>query len=205
MKVFYLRISDLCQNELRQLQMLEGFDYVFVDNWSGSINLFDRPKGGQIKELIAQKKSAYLEFHSIDRLGRNTVDVLKTWQNLAELGITIVCRNPNLTNYNQDGRTDEVSQMMISILGVMANFEKNIKRQRQLEGITIAKTKGIYKGCKVGAEGTKHKFIAKPRNQKIIGYLGKGYPYAEICKIIGCSFSTINKVKKISNELANNW
>ena len=200
MKVFYSRISTEEQNAERQLQDLKGFDYVFTDTCSGSIEFFDRPKGSQIKELIDQGKLEQLEIHSIDRLGRNTLDVLKTWQELTELGITIVCRNPNLTNFKSDGSQDEVSEMIISILSTMAKFERNMILQRQREGIKIAKAKGLYRGRKVGTQETKEKFLQKTSNQKILAYLSKGYKYGEISKIIGCSYSTINKVKCIHSE-----
>lgn len=201
MKVFYSRVSTQEQNDERQLQDIKGFDYIFTDKCSGSIEFFERPKGSQIKELIDQKKLTHLEIHSIDRLGRNTIDVLKTWQELTEMGIKVVCRNPNLTNFKSDGSQDEVSQMIISILSIMANFERNIILDRQREGIALAKIKGKYRGRKVGTQESKNKFIQKPRNQKILNYLEKEYPYSEISKIIGCSFSTINKVKNIKNEL----
>jgi DNA invertase Pin-like site-specific DNA recombinase len=201
MKVFYSRVSTQEQNDFRQLQCLNGFDYIFTDKCSGSIEFFERPKGSQIKELIDQKKLTHLEIHSIDRLGRNTIDVLKTWQELTEMGIKVVCRNPNLTNFKADGSQDEVSQMIISILSIMANFERNMILQRQKEGIFIAKQKGLYRGRKVGTQETKINFIQKSRNQKILSYLEKEYPYSEISKIIGCSFSTINKVKTIKAEL----
>ena len=204
MKVFYSRTSTQEQNEERQLQDLNGFDYVFTDKCSGSIEFFDRPKGSQIKSLIDQKKLTHLEIHSIDRLGRNTIDVLKVWQQLTEMGIKVVCRNPNLTNFKSDGSQDEVSQMIISILSIMANFERQMILQRQREGIEIAKTKGLYMGRKVGTQETKMKFIQKQRNQKILSYLEKEYPYSEISKIVGCSFSTINKVKNINTELMSN-
>ncbi|MBT4399291.1 MAG: recombinase family protein [Bacteroidetes bacterium] len=116
MRVYYSRVSTQEQNEERQLQDIQGFDFVFSDKCSGSIEFFKRPEGSQIKELIDQKKLTHLEVHSIDRLGRSTIDVLKTWQELTELGIQIVCRNPNLTNFKSDGSEDEVSQMIISIL-----------------------------------------------------------------------------------------
>ena len=52
MKVYYSRVSTEEQNAERQLQELNGFDYVFTDTYSGSIEFFDRPKGSQIKNLI---------------------------------------------------------------------------------------------------------------------------------------------------------
>ena len=200
MKVFYSRTSTLEQNEERQLQDLAGFDYVFTDKCSGSIDFFERPKGSQIKELINQGKLTHLEIHSIDRLGRSTIDVLLTWQKLTELGVRIVCRNPNLANFKSDGTEDEVSSMIISILSIMASFERKMILTRQQEGIFLAKMKGKYRGRKVGTQETKKNFINKPRNQKILSYLEKDYPYCEISKIIGCSFSTINKVKTIRHE-----
>ena len=130
MKVYYSRVSTEEQNAERQLQELNGFDYVFTDTCSGSIEFFKRPKGLQIKALIDTGKLTHLEIHSIDRLGRNTLDVLKTWQELTELGISINCRNPNLTNFKSDGSQDEVSEMIISILSTMAKFERKMILQR---------------------------------------------------------------------------
>ena len=191
----------LFRSDERQLQDIKGFDYIFSDKCSGSIEFFERPKGSQIKELIDQKKLTHLEIHSIDRLGRNAISTLSTWQKLTEMGIKVVCRNPNLTNFKPDGSQDEVSQMIISILSIMAGFERKMILDRQREGIALAKIKGKYRGRKVGTQETKMNFIQKPRNQKILSYLEKEYPYSEISKIIGCSFSTINKVKNIKTEL----
>lgn len=201
MKVFYSRVSTEEQNSERQLQDLSGFDYVFTDTLSGNVEFFKRPKGSQIKELIDQGKLTHLEIHSIDRLGRNTIDVLKTWQELTELGIKVVCRNPNLTNFRSDGTQDEVSEMIISILSTMAKFERNMILQRQKEGIRIAKEKGLYRGRKIGTQESKERFIQKKSSQEILKYLNKGYKYKEISKIVGCSYSTINKVNTISLEL----
>ena len=52
MKLFYSRISHEDQNDERQLKNLKGFDYILSDKCSGSIPLFERPKGSQIKKLI---------------------------------------------------------------------------------------------------------------------------------------------------------
>lgn len=100
---------------------------------------------------------------------------------------------------------DEVSQMIISFLSIMANFERNMILQRQREGIEIAKIKGLYKWRVVNSKDSKANFIEKPRNQKISSYLEKEYPHSEICKIIGCSFSTITKVRTISREFGEKY
>ena len=142
MKLFYSRISTDDQNDERQLKNLKGFDYILSDKCSGSIPLFERPKGSQIKKLIDDGKLKELHIHSIDRLGRNTIDVLTIWKELTELKIRIVCRNPNFQNINEEGKTDMFSELMISLLSTMGDFERKMIKERQLEGIRIRKEKG---------------------------------------------------------------
>ena len=94
MKVFYSRTSTIEQNPERQLQNIDGFDYVLIDQCSGAIPLYERPKGSQIKKLIDQGKLSHLEIHDITRLGRSTLDCLSVYKELTELSIRIVSRNP---------------------------------------------------------------------------------------------------------------
>ena len=202
MKILYTRVSSVSQNEERQTQKTEGFDYVFVDKCSGLIPLWERPKGAQLKKLIDSNQLKHLTIHSIDRLGRSTIDVLNTWKELTDLGIVIECRNPNLRNLNDQGKPDMFSELMISILSTMSSFEKQMIKERQLEGIKIAKTKGIYVGRNIGTKESNQKFLSKPKNKKIAEYLSSGYTQSEISKILKCSFSTIIKVQKTISEVA---
>ena len=146
---------------------------------------------GQLKQITV---------HSIDRLGRSTIDVLQVWKDLTELGITIECRNPNLRNLDDTGRPDIFSELMISILSTMSKFEKEMISERQKEGILVARLKGKYKGRTVQSVETKDKFLSKPRIKKVIEYLNSGYSQQEITKIMGCSYSTIQKLKKLLNH-----
>ncbi len=202
MKILYTRVSSVSQNEERQKQNTEGFDYVFVDKCSGLIPLWERPKGAQLKKMIDSNQLQHLTIHSIDRLGRSTIDVLNTWKELTDLGIVIECRNPNLRNLNDQGKPDMFSELMISILSTMSSFEKQMIKERQLEGIKIAKTKGIYVGRNIGTKESNQKFLSKPKNKKIAEYLSSGYTQSEISKILKCSFSTIAKVQKTMSEVA---
>lgn len=200
MKAFYGRVSSIGQNEERQLLNTEEFDFVFIDKCSGAIPLFKRPKGKQIEELVTSGKLKQLEFHSIDRIGRNTVDVLKTWNYLTKKEITLICRNPNLRNFSPNGKPDKVSEMIISILSIMFSFEREQTRERQMEGIAIAKLKGKYKGRKVNTSESTEKFLQKPKSVQIKKLLDKGRTYHEIRKILNCSPSTIKKVKLLSSQ-----
>ena len=203
MKVFYSRVSsdDGSQNPERQLQNLKEFDYVFTDMCSGSIPLFERPKGGQIKKLIDDNKLTHLEIHSIDRLGRSTLDVLTVWENMTKKGITITCRNPNIRNIDENGKVDKFSELMMSILSTMSTFEREMIRSRQLEGIKLRKERQLYSGRQVGTKDTPERLLQKERSKAILKYIEKGYPVREIAKIVPCSKTTITKVRKAKAEL----
>ena len=203
MKVFYSRISsnDGSQNDERQLQNLKGFDYVLSDKCSGTIPLWERPKGSQIKKLITENKLKELHIHSIDRLGRSTIDVLSIWKELTEKGIRVVCRNPNFQNITDEGKTDMFSELMISILSTMSDFERKMIRERQMEGIRIRKEKGLYKGRQIGTTDSIEKFLNKPKSKDILRDLDNGYGIREISEMRDCSFSTIYKTKRLSEEL----
>ena len=203
MKVFYSRISsnDGSQNDERQLQNLKEFDYVLSDKCSGTIPLWERPKGSQIKKLITENKLKELHIHSIDRLGRSTIDVLSIWKELTEKGIRVVCRNPNFQNITDEGKTDMFSELMISILSTMSDFERKMIRERQMEGIRIRKEKGLYKGRQIGTIDSIEKFLNKPKSKDILRDLDNGYGIREISEMRDCSFSTIYKTKRLSEEL----
>lgn len=196
MKVFYSRVSTEEQNDSRQLLNLKEFDYVFTDKCSGSIPLFERPKGSQIKKLIDNGNLSHVEVHSIDRLGRDTISVLQLWKDLTQKGIRLVCRNPNFQNLNDKGKTDMFSELMISILSTMSDFERKMIRERQREGIERSKLEGKYRGRQVGTSESIEKFLNKPKTKMIIKDIENGYTTQEISFRCRCSYSTINKIKK---------
>lgn len=205
MKVFYSRVSstDGSQNPERQLQNLEGFDYVLVDQCSGTIPLYERPKGSQIKKLIDQGNLTHLEVHDFTRLGRSTLDCLSVYKELTEKDIRIVSRNPYIRNIDDNGKPDSFSECLLSLVVVLGQYERSLLLERQREGINLRKEKGLYSGRQIGTIETPEKFMSKPKNKKILSYLNKGYSYNEISSIIPCSKSTIVRVKKISELTIN--
>ena len=204
MKVFYSRCSTTEQNISRQLTKTKEFDYVLTDFCSGSIPLYERPQGSQVKKLIDEGKLTELHVHSIDRLGRDLLSTISVWSEMTTRGITIVCRNPNLRNIDENGKVDKFSELMMSILSTMSSFEKSLIRERQLEGIRIRKEKNLYGGRRIGTRDTPEKFMKKERTKKILQYLSKGtHSYDEISKILKVSPTTIVKVKKLSEMVCN--
>jgi DNA invertase Pin-like site-specific DNA recombinase len=202
MKILYTRCSTQEQNPERQLQNSQDFDYVLVDYCSGSTPLFERPQGKQLKELTEKGVLKNLTVHSIDRLGRSTVDVLLTWEYFTKSNVIVECSNPRLRNIGDDGKIDSFSQLLLSILSCMAEHEKKLISERQMEGINIRKAKGLYGGRKIGSKENLNAFLKKKKTLKIIEYLNKKYAYNEISKIVGCSTSTIVKTNRILRNIS---
>jgi DNA invertase Pin-like site-specific DNA recombinase len=203
MKIFYSRVSGIDQSLERQLVNTADFNKVLEDRCSGTVPLFSRPRGSQLKKLIDQGLLKELHIHSIDRLGRNTLDILTVYKALTEQGIRIVCRNPSLENFDAEGRPNFVSEVILNILASLAQYENSLRRERQLEGIAICKAKNLYRGRALNTQETPEKFLSKKKSKQIQEYLALGYSQYEIKQILKCSYSTISKVKRLSEVVQN--
>lgn len=199
MIVLYSRCSGVDQNISRQLTNSKDYDYVLTDYCSGSIPLFERPQGSQLKKMIENGTLKRMDVHSIDRLGRDLLSTIQSWNWFTENNVIIECKNPNIRNIDENGNVDKFSELMLSILSTMSQFEKSLIRERQMEGIKIRKEKGLYGGRRIGTTDTTERFLKKKRSQDILNYLNKGtYSYDEISKILSVSTTTVTKVKKLS-------
>ena len=203
MKVFYTRVSTQEQKDERQKINTKDFDYVLSDKISGVVDLWERPRGKQIKELIEQGKLKELHIHSIDRLGRNTLMVLSVWKELTELGVRIICRNPNIQNMDEKGNTDPFSNLLLEILVSMSSFEKSMIDMRRTEGIERTKTlePWKYSGRKIGSVVKPEDFLKRDKSVKIMKDLDNGYTIREIMEMRKCSPGLVIKVKKLRSEL----
>jgi len=203
MKVFYTRVSTQEQKDERQKVNTKDFDYVLSDKISGMVDLWDRPRGKQIKELIDQGKLKELHIHNIDRLGRNTLMVLSVWKELTELGVRIICRNPNIQNMDENGNTDPFSNLLLEILVSMSSFEKSLLDMRRKEGIERVKKlePWKYSGRKIGSVVKPEDFLKRDKSVKIMKDLDNGYTIREIMEMRKCSPGLVTKVKKLRKEV----
>ena len=87
---------------------------------------------------------------------------------------------------------------MISVLGTVGEMERSQIKERQIEGIRIAKLKGAYKGRKEGSSEDVHAFLDKPKNKKALGFIKKGYKLSEAAKLAGVHKNTMTKIKKLA-------
>jgi DNA invertase Pin-like site-specific DNA recombinase len=145
--VGYLRVSTLDQNEIRQLEGLD-LDKTFTDKASGK-----DAKRPQLEHLLSFVREGDTVFcHSMDRLARNLDDLRRIVLGLTERGVHVVFVKENLTFTGEDS---PMSNLLLSVMGAFAQFERELIRERQREGIAIAKREGKYGGRKpsLTAEG----------------------------------------------------
>ena len=199
MKILYVRTSTIQQKTDRQRVNEKDYQLVIEDKCSGSIALFDRDGGKQILKLIEKGVKIELYIWEIDRLGRCLLDILSNIKYLNEKKICIHFVSQGLSTLQPDGSENSITKMIISILGTLAEMEKKISRERQLEGIAIARLQNRYTGRAKGTSEDTLKFLSKPKNLKALEYIKKGYKNVEVAKIVGVHFNTITKIRKVAN------
>lgn len=187
MKFLYARIStnDGSQNIDRQTINKEDYDEVFEDYASG-VSTTNRPR---LQELLKWVRTGdIIEVQSIDRLARNVNDLLNIIKTVTEerkAEIYFIKENLRFTN----DLNNPFNTLMLQMVGSIAEFERNIIRSRQREGIAIAKAKGVY---------------SKERRRKVSGNRMKelkkdflnGIKTKDICKKYGITERTFYRYRK---------
>jgi DNA invertase Pin-like site-specific DNA recombinase len=136
----YIRVSTADQNTDRQLIGVHC-DRVYEEKVSGKNK--DRP---QLQAMLLNLRSGDLvNVHELSRLARNTKDLLEIVQQILSAGASIKFHKENLF-FQSNEKTDPFQNLMLTMLGAIAQFERDLMLERQREGIAIAKAKGKYKG-----------------------------------------------------------
>ena len=136
----YVRVSSFDQNPERQLEHVQ-VDRLFTDKASGKDT--QRP---ELESLLAfAREGDTVVVHSMDRLARNLDDLRLIVQKLTKRGVRIEFVKENLTFTGEDS---PLANLMLSVMGAFAEFERALIRERQREGIALAKQRGAYRGRK---------------------------------------------------------
>ena len=153
MSVFgYIRVSSATQNPERQIRKMNELGVapscMFVDYASGK-NL-DRPRYSELMGVVCDGDLIIVD--SLDRLGRSYDDVTTEWRRLVAMGVDIRCLDLEFfdsAKFREMGAIGVcVEDMLLSLLAYVAQTEREKNRQRQAEGIAIAKDAGKYTGRK---------------------------------------------------------
>ena len=198
MIVQYNRVSTVEQNESRQ-EVVKGAK-VYLDKCSGKIPFNERKQASKLVKLIEQGVVKQIHIHSIDRLGRSTLDIFNTLKYFNDHGINVISNKEGFSTLNEDGGENMVAKLMIGILGTISEFEYNRLKERQAEGIAKAKERGAYlgNGRPKGTKLSDKEFLSKPKTIAVLKRLKSGNSLRDTAKLAGVSLSTVQKVIKIA-------
>lgn len=139
-RIGYVRVSTLEQNDSRQLEGVQ-LDKRFIDKASGKD--MKRPQLEAAMDYL--RDGDVLVVHSMDRLARNLDDLRKIVLGLTERGVVVEFVKEHLTFTSEE---NAMSKLLLSVMGAFAEFERSLIRERQREGIALAKKAGVYRGRK---------------------------------------------------------
>ena len=178
----YIRVSSVDQNEARQLDGVK-VDRVFTDKCSGGS--VDRPQLDELKRYVRQGDTVHV--HSIDRLARSLDDLRTLVRDWMSTGVTVRFHKEGLTF--TAGDNSPMAELMLNMLGAVAQFERSMIRERQREGIAKAKEKGVYTGRKKSVD-----------EAAILEMLDSGVSIRKTAEALGLGVSTVQRAKKARDE-----
>src|SRR5690554_749045 len=196
MKAKYIRVSTSEQNISRQI---DGEVKMYIDKISGKVPFNQRPAGIELLKDIDKGIITEVEYHAVERIGRNASDSLTIIDYLEKKKVQVFIKNLGICLFLENGKKNPMFSVAVAVLSSLAQTEKENMEERQREGIQIAKIRGIYKGRKAGAVQTNEQLIE--RHADIVKHLKIAKnSLREISLLTGKSVNTIQKVKKILSQ-----
>lgn len=198
---YYMRTSHYLQNIGTQTDKIEDGWKVYRDEGiSGRISFQDRPSGKNLLMDIQRGKIGQVVVLRIDRLGRNTTDILSTIKLIHQYKVPIRSLNEGITTLDDKGNETPMSNLLVNLLSSLSEFQYHQTREKTLDGILRGKLEGKYKGRQSGSVEPVDKFLSKPKIKKILVMLNTGMSIRKISSVLECSPSTIIKVKNRIND-----
>ena len=176
----YIRVSTFEQNEQRQLESVKA-DKMFIDKASGKDTI--RPQLQALLEYVRDGDTVVV--HSLDRLARNLDDLRRLVQFLNTKDVKVQFLKENLIF---TGENSPISNLLLSVMGAFAEFERSLIRERQVEGIALAKKRGVYKGRK--------KALSEDQIEDLKNRIVAGEQKAQLAREFGVSRETVYQYLK---------
>lgn len=186
MKFGYARVSSKDQNLERQMEVLQplGLKKIFKEKVSGKDN--DRPQLKLMLELIGEGDEVYVK--SLDRMARSLRGFMDIWAEIKAKGATLHIIDLGMTLDDKP-----MTNFYVTIMAAVSELERGMIRERQKEGIAIAKERGVYKGVGRKANTEKHEQILRLRD--------KGITVDEIARLVGVNRRTVFRVCNNAKEV----
>ena len=179
-RIGYIRVSSFDQNPERQLDNVQ-VDRQFIDKAAGKDTL--RPQLDAMLSFVREGDTVVV--HSMDRLARNLDDLRRLVQHFTKRGIRIEFAKECLTFTGEDS---PMANLLLSVMGAFAEFERALIRERQREGIALAKQRGAYRGRK--------KALVDDQVVELRRRAGAGEPKATLAREFGISRETLYQYLK---------
>ncbi|MGN5129689.1 recombinase family protein [Aeromonas hydrophila] len=173
--VGYARVSTGGQSLEVQLRALAECNKVFQEKVSGASD--DRPQLTLLLDYV--KEGDVMIVTKLDRLARNTRHLLEISEFLQHKQVALRILNLGIDTSTPTGK------LMLTMIGAIATFERELMLERQAEGIELAKRRGVYKGRKP---------TAMAKGNEVLALVAKGLPRAEIAKRTGISISSVQRI-----------
>jgi len=181
-QVGYKRVSSADQNTARQLDGVI-LDELFVDQVSGAT--MERPALQEMLRFV--RKGDTIHVHSIDRLARSLKDLLALVEGFKARGVELRFHQENLIFTSEKSHTQD---LMLSMMGAVAQFERSMIHERQAEGIAKAKAAGVYKGRRKAVD-----------DEAIRAALIGGLSFRKAAEQLGVSLSSVQRANKSKSTL----
>ncbi|MCL4478224.1 MAG: recombinase family protein [Deltaproteobacteria bacterium] len=174
-RIGYVRVSSFDQNPERQLEHVK-VNKVFTDKASGKDT--KRPQLDALLSFVREGDTVVV--HSMDRLARNLDDLRRLVQKLTKSGVRIEFIKENLIFTGEDS---PMANLMLSVMGAFAEFERALILERQREGIALAKQRGAFRGRK--------KSLSPDQVVKLQQRVAAGEKKAKLARELGISRETL--------------
>ena len=179
-RIGYTRVSSFDQNPERQLDQVQ-VDQVFTDKASGKDS--HRPELDRLLAFVRAGDTVVV--HSLDRLARNLDDLRRLVQKLTKRGVRIEFVKESLAFTGDDS---PIANLMLSVMGAFAEFERALIKERQREGIALAQQRGAYRGRK--------KSLNSGQIAELAQRVAAGEPKAQVARALGISRETVYQYLK---------
>lgn len=197
------RVSKESQSFERQIQDLRNYakvkDYRIVGEFnekiSGATRNEDRTALLGLTELLDNQKIDKILIWELSRLGRSTLEVLKSLELFHSKGVSLYVHNYNLETLNEDGSVNVMAQMMITLLAEFSRTERLAIQQRLESGYKKFRTDGGKVGRKVGYQKEKNEILEQYKD--VVKLLKQDYSIRKIMKLTDRSNGTVMKVKRL--------
>ena len=202
--VIYARVSSVNdrQNTQRQVEDLTKFS---IQNGYELVVVYQEHVGGAAKnenrmvlmeclDYCVNNKVDFLLLSELSRLGRSTLQVLKSLEVLHEAGVSVYIQNLGIYTLQSDASVNPIASIMVTVLAEMANIERSNIAYRLNSG----RANYIANGGKLGRKSGSVKSVDKKKEEykEVIALLKRGYSVRNVAKLCNISASTVQRVKK---------